>query len=214
MRHSWRGMTLRAPWGPGLFVVIVTVFTFLSVLRNDFVSWDDVDNFLKNPHYRGLGWANIRWMFTTAHLGHYIPVTWLTLGLDYVLRGMNPWGYHLTSILLHAANALLFYLLAYRVLDLGFAPPSPDPTHSLAGTEDPDVGQRRGPGGLVLGAVAAALLFSVHPLRVESVAWITERRDLLAGLFSILAVLAYLRAFRRGALSRLEAGWYWTSVGL
>src|SRR6266404_8331652 len=162
MRHSWRGTTLRAPWGPGLFVAIVTIFTFLSVLRNDFVSWDDIDNFLKNPNYRGLGWTNIRWMFTTAHLGHYIPVTWLTLGLDYVLWGMNPRGYHLTAILLHATNALLFYVLAYRVLAFGFASSTPEPNHWRARQEDPPQHAPRADRALVLGAVTAALLFSVH----------------------------------------------------
>ena len=193
----------------------VTIVTFLSVLRNDFVNWDDVDNFLKNPHYRGLGWANLRWMFTTAHLGHYIPVTWLTLGLDYVLWGMNPWGYHLTAILLHATNALVFYFLAYRVLALSFASSPADASPSDAGPEDPLSGRDCGPDrGLVLGALTAALLFSVHPLRVESVAWITERRDLVAGLFCLLAVLAYLEACRRGTMGRLRVGWYGTSVGL
>lgn len=162
----------------------ITLVTFLSVLQNDFVNWDDIENFLVNPHYRGLGWGNLRWMFTSAHMGHYIPVTWLTLGLDYVLWGMNPWGYHLTAILLHATNALLFYLLAYRVLSLAFGCPPVDPTVSHTGLEEPRAGQHGGPDrALVLGAVAAALLFSIHPLRVESVAWITERRDLLAGLF-------------------------------
>lgn len=205
-----QGPAVRAPWGLGVLVAAVTFITFLSGLRNDFVNWDDVDNFLKNPHYQGLGWANIRWMFTTAHLGHYIPVAWLTLGLDYTLWGMDPRGYHLTAILLHAGNALVFYLLAYRLLALGFATRSFDPS-----ADDPCIAQGRGSDrGLALGAAVAALIFTVHPLRVESVAWITERRDLLAGLFSILATLAYLKAFGRGTRGRLQAGWYWTSVGL
>src|SRR5215831_8071799 len=173
MRHALHdGRTSPVPWWPGVLVATVTLLTFLPALRNDFVNWDDVENFLNNPHYRGLGWTNIRWMLTTAHLGHYIPVTWLTLGLDYVLWGMDPRGYHFTAVLLHALNAGLVYVLAYRLLELGSS----------------------GGRGLALGAATAALLFSLHPLRVESVVWITERRDLLAGLFSTLAVLAYLNA--------------------
>ena len=216
MRHvPPDGRATHAPWWPGALVAVITLITFLPALRNDFVNWDDVENFLNNPHYRGLGWTNIHWMLTTAHLGHYIPVTWLTLGLDYVLWGMNPRGYHLTAILLHAVNALLVYLLAYRLLELGFAARSNRHGSSLAGVERPDArladSAKR---GLALGAATAALLFSVHPLRVESVAWITERRDLLAGLFSMLTVLAYLNAARRGASSALRTSWYWISVGL
>ena len=214
-------------WAGAALVVALTAATFLPMFQNDFVNWDDLDNFLRNPNYRGLGWANLRWMFTTAQLGHYVPVTWLTLGLDYVLWGMNPWGYHLTALVLHAINALLLYLLAYRLLERGFALPghhahSPGegdgahPAPSLDGWESkgewPDA--RSHEGALRLGAMVAALLFSVHPLRVESVAWITERRDLLAGLFSLLTVLAYLRAHRRGRAGYLHRGWYWSAVGL
>jgi tetratricopeptide (TPR) repeat protein len=214
-KSSREGRPVRTPLGPGILVAAMTLVTFLPALRNDFVNWDDVANFLKNPQYRGLSWANIRWMFTTAHLGHYIPVTWLTLGLDYVLWGMNAWGYHLTALLLHTTNALLFYFLAYRMLALVFASASPDPPLTRAAPEDAHQAQNRGADrGLALGAVAAALLFSIHPLRVESVAWITERRDLLAGLFSILTVLAYLEAFSRGTTGRLQTGWRWTSIGL
>ncbi len=71
-----------------------------------------------NPRYRGLAWANLRWMFTTLHMGHYQPLSWATLALDHLLWGMAPWGYHLTSLLLHAANAILFYLVCLRLLRL------------------------------------------------------------------------------------------------
>ena len=71
-----------------------------------YVNWDDPVNFLNNPRYRGLGVSQLKWMFTTFHMGHYIPVTWITFGLDYLLWGMDPAGYHLTSLLLHAATAL------------------------------------------------------------------------------------------------------------
>src|SRR5262245_42363801 len=173
----------RAPRWPGVLVGVVTLVTFLPALRNDFVNWDDVDNFLDNPHYRGLGWTNIHWMLTTAHFGHYIPVTWLTLGLDYVLWGMNPRGYHLTSILLHAVNAVLVYLLAYRLLELAFNVESGQHASPLKLADGYDARGQYWRAELVLGAAVAALLFSIHPLRVESVAWITERRDLLVALF-------------------------------
>jgi protein O-mannosyl-transferase len=179
-------------WLAGAVVALVTAGVFLPAIQNGFVSWDDAENFLRNPHYRGLGWAQLHWMFTTAHTGHYIPVTWITLGADYVLWGLDPRGYHLTAVVLHAANAVLVYALAIRLLAIALAEP---------------------PAALAIPAAAAALFFAVHPLRVESVAWATERRDLVSGLFTLLAVLGYLTAWRRGAAGRLHAGWHAASVG-
>src|SRR5439155_749979 len=87
-------------WLVPVVIALITCAAFLPTLQNQFVNLDDNDNFLDNPHYRGLAWTHLRWMWTT-HLGHYIPLTWMTLGLDYLLWGMNPVGYHLTSLLLH-----------------------------------------------------------------------------------------------------------------
>jgi len=112
-------------------------------------------------------------MFTN-HFGHYMPITWLSLGLDYVVWGMNPFGYHLTNLLLHSINAVLCYFLLNQILRRGLPEESPG---------------RRG-----WMALAGALFFSLHPLRVESVAWVTERRDLVSGLFFLLSLLAYLRS--------------------
>src|SRR2546425_2487405 len=106
----------RREWALALIPAALTLCVFLPLLGNGFVNWDDQANFLDNPHYRGFGRSNLRWMFTTAHLGHYIPVTWLTLALDYTVWGLNPAGYHLTSALLHAVNALLVYRLASALL--------------------------------------------------------------------------------------------------
>src|SRR5437867_786162 len=179
-------------WLVTVLIALVTVAAFLPALQNQFVSWDDDENFLDNPHYRGLGWSPLRWMWTT-HQSHYIPLTWMTLGLDYLLWGMNPFGYHLTSLLLHAANAVVFFFVVHRILTL--AQPSPSERgHALA-----------------VAAGFAALVFAIHPLRVESVAWVTERRDVLSGLFYLSAILMYLRACERGARGR---GWYWAAVGL
>jgi tetratricopeptide (TPR) repeat protein len=186
--------------------VAATFLAFLPVLDAGFLSWDDETNLVDNPHYRGLGWTQLRWMFTSTLLEHYVPVTWISFGLNYVLGGMNPRGYHLANLLLHAANAGVFYFVARRLLVAAFdrgvtTPPGPD-----HGRARPDV-------ELSVGAAFAALVFGVHPLRVESVAWVTERRDVLCGLFSLLTVAAYLAALRRGASPRLHSGWYGTAVG-
>ena len=91
-----------------LAIVLVVVAVFAVGLRNEFVQWDDYNNLVDNSHFRGLGWAQVRWMFTTTLMGHYIPLTWLTFGLDYVIWGMQPAGYHFTNLVLHAANATQF----------------------------------------------------------------------------------------------------------
>jgi protein O-mannosyl-transferase len=174
-------------------VGLATLLVFLPALGNQFVNWDDEANLVSNPKYRGLGWVELRWMFGNTLGGHYIPMTWLSFGLDYIMWGMRPAGYHATSVVLHTANAILFYFVARRLLRSAV---------------------QAGEGELTLGAAAAALLFSLHPLRVESVAWATERRDVLMGFFALLCVVSYLRAIDRGSEGAPHRGWYWTSVGL
>ncbi|HSF59198.1 MAG TPA: hypothetical protein VLD83_14095, partial [Candidatus Binatia bacterium] len=132
---------------------------------------------MNNPHYRGWGWSQLRWMFTTFHLGPYQPLSWFTLGSDYLIWGMNPFGYHLTNLVLHTANAVLFYYVSRRLLSIIWSIPD-------------EAGQAQ----LGWSAALAALLFAIHPLRVESVVWVTERRDVLSGLFYLGTIYAYLRA--------------------
>src|SRR3989475_773042 len=180
-------------WLAPSLVTLVTLAAFLPTLHNQFVNWDDDVNFLDNPHYRGLGWSQLRWMWTTFHMAHYIPLTWMTLGMDYLIWGMNPVGYHLTSLLLHVTSAVVFFFLARRFLTLAL------PLASGRGH------------ALTVSAGVAALVFAIHPLRVESVAWATERRDVLSGLFYLLTLLMYMRACERGARGRRS---YWLSVAL
>src|SRR5688572_13667771 len=85
-----------------MVVAAITLIVFLPALQHEFLVLDDEEVLLKNPHYRGLGWTQLRWMFTTFHAGHYQPLTWMTFGLDYLLWGMEPSGYHLSNLLLHA----------------------------------------------------------------------------------------------------------------
>ena len=187
-------MTSRRPrdaWVIPLAIAAATVLAFLPVLGNGFVSWDDDKNFLQNPHYRGLGPEQLRWMWSTFHMGHYVPLSWMTLGLDYALWGMNPLGYHLTSLLLHAANAVLVYAIARRLFQRS----------GWTRLERRDDLVR-------LGSATAALLFAIHPLRVESVAWATERRDVLSAFFALSSILAYLGAIE-GARFRAR---YWGAV--
>lgn len=156
-------------WAPWLIFAWVFI-VFLPVIGAGFVNLDDGGNFLNNPHFRGLDWARLRWMLTPAHQEHFQPLSWLTLALDYTLWGMNPAGFHLTNLLIHGANAVLFYFISLRLIKAAGAKVEP-----------------------IVAAALAALLFGLHPLRVESVAWVTERRDVLSGFFYLLTVLGYLR---------------------
>src|SRR5947208_8477294 len=130
-----------------LAIVLAVVAVFAVGLRNEFVQWDDQVNLVENPHFRGLAPRHLAWMLTTTLMGHYIPVTWLSFGLDYVLWRMEPAGYHLTNLLLHAANAVLVYWVTKRLL--AAARPGASPT------------------ALRAGAAVAGRGFAVHPLRTE-----------------------------------------------
>jgi Flp pilus assembly protein TadD len=149
--------------------------TYLPILNNGFV-WDDTHNFIENFNYRGLSPSHLYWMFTTFHDANYHPLCWLTLGFDFILWDMNPAGYHLTNLMLHVLNAVLFYFLILAFLRrTGLADPS---VHNI---------------GVRLSAVIGTLFFAIHPLRTESVAWVSTRGDVLCGFFYMITILAYLR---------------------
>jgi Tfp pilus assembly protein PilF len=165
--------------------VAAVVAAFFPALANEFVNWDDDLNLTGNPYWRGLGPAQLRWMFTVLHGGHYQPLSWVSYALDYKVWGLDPVGYHLTNLVLHAANAVIFWLVTMELLRIA-APPATDES----------------PGAVPLAAAGGALFFALHPLRVESVAWASERRDVLSGLFFLLTVLFYVRAATGDAARR------------
>src|SRR5262249_9062048 len=127
----------------GLVAVVVAVFA--PVLWNDFVLWDDDLNITGNAHYRGFTLPHLQWMFTTLHGGHYQPLTWLSFAVDHALWGLNPTGYHLTNVALHAINTVLVFLLVRSLLVCASRP-----------VAVPD---------LNVAAAAGALFFAIHPLR-------------------------------------------------
>ena len=164
-------------WILAAVIALLSFVVFLPGLSNEFVNWDDYETLVNNPQYRGFGWSQLGWMFTTFHMGHYQPLSWLTFAFDYWLWGMNPLGYHLTNLVLHSVNAVVFFFLGRRLL-----------SYAVRLTND------RNELYINLSAGLAALFFSVHPLRVESVVWVTERRDVLSGLFFLLTLYGYVRA--------------------
>ena len=146
-----------------ILIAVVTAVSFLSSLDNGFVNWDDNEYVTENYAIRSFSWNTLKTIFTSFYLGTYCPLVILSYTLEYALFGLAPFGYHLTNLLLHIGNTLLVFAL---VLRLSTHPPS---------------------------ALVAALLFGVHPLHVESVAWVTERKDVLSTLFFLGALLCYLR---------------------
>jgi tetratricopeptide (TPR) repeat protein len=173
-----------------LVLVLLVVVAFAPCVRNDFVVWDDPQNFLDNPYYRGLGWAQLRWDWTSFQLGVYQPLAWMLLGCQYVFFQLKPWGYHLSSLILYAINTVVLFMLTVAVLRR--CRPLQERQREQATT-------------LTLAAGLSVALFAIHPLRTEVVAWASCQPYLPCALFSMLAILAYLHAFPDGR----EPRWSW-----
>jgi tetratricopeptide (TPR) repeat protein len=145
-----------------LFVLVVWVF--LPTLRGNFLFFDENVYVVMNPHVNsGLNWENIAWAFSSLEYSNWHPLTWLSHMVDVQVYGLNPWGHHLTNVLLHAVNTVLVFLVFRRMT------------------------------GAARRSLVVALLFGLHPLRVESVAWISERKDVLSTMFWLLAMWTYAK---------------------
>ena len=168
----------------------LTLGVFWPVMQNGLVDLGDPQVLYQDPGYRGLRWQNIRWMFTTYHTDRYQPLTWLSYAIDGAIWAAdgrahggeedrdNPGqiDYHFTSLFLHSMNAALVCALVVRLLTVG--------RH----------GWRDWGWGIWVAGVAGGLLFALHPLRVEAVAWASQRSEVLSAFFCLTGVLAYLEA--------------------
>ncbi len=163
-----------------LFVSLITFAIYLSALRNDFVNWDDDIYVYANYHIRSLNWKFIMWAFSSFHAGNWHPLTWISHALDYAVWGLNPMGHHLTNIILHAINTFIVVLLCIKLLEMWKERWMPDEASTF-------LNERR----TMIAAGVTGFLFGLHPLHVESVAWVSERKDLLCGLFFLLSIMAY-----------------------
>jgi len=163
----------RFPRLVGVSVAAIAFLTYLTALGNGFVTWDDPEYVAANPMVAaGLTVAGLRYAWTTFDMGNWIPVTWMSYQLDATLFGNGPFGFHFTNVALHATNAWLLYTVL------------------------------RAATGAVGRSGLVALWFAVHPLHVESVAWIAERKDVLSGCGLLLTLLAYQRYVARPSPSR------------
>ena len=149
----------------GFALAAITLLVYMPMLWHGFVNYDDPDYILGNEHVKGgLTWANMVWAFTSNDAANWHPLTWLSHMLDCQLFGVNPAGHHLVNLLFHTANTLLLFLLLTQLT-----------------------------GALWRSALVAAL-FAWHPLHVESVAWASERKDVLSAFFWMLTILCYAKA--------------------
>lgn len=187
-----------------LVVAIATLIAFLGALGNDFVAWDDDQLLLSHDRFHTIDGDSLRWMFTTTLAGHYQPLTWLSFAIEtQFLWGVNAAGFHFTNLLLHLTTVLGFFAVAWRLLSsVSESCTSPHPTPHASSP--------------LLGATIAALLFAVHPLRVESVVWATERRDVLSAAFLVWSAWNYLRSQtelkERGRRLAMSLGLYLLSL--
>lgn len=146
------------------FLALITLAVYGQTLTHDFVNFDDDRYVTDNPHVQhGFTGASIAWAFTTGRESNWHPVTWLSHILDCQIYGLKPWGHHLTALLLHLASTLLLFFLLRRMT------------------------------GRIWPSAFVAAMFAVHPLHVESVAWVAERKDTLSTLLWMLTVWAYVR---------------------
>ncbi len=150
--------------GVCIFLAVIVWVVFGQTLGHEFVNYDDDEYVYENPEVvRGLTFQGIIWAFTHVHCSNWHPLTWISHMLDCQIYGLSPGGHHLTNVLLHTATAILLFLVLRRMT------------------------------GYLWRSAFVAAVFAIHPLRVESVAWVAERKDVLSGLFFMLTLWAYTR---------------------
>jgi protein O-mannosyl-transferase len=168
-----------------LLLAFITIVVFLPVAHDEFINYDDLDYVTDNPHVEnGLNWTDLKWAVTTGHASNWHPLTWISLQTDATLFGLNAGAFHIVNVLFHAANVTLLFVLLLRLTD------------------------RIWPSALV------AALFAWHPLHIESVAWVSERKDVLSTFFALLALLSYVKFARESCRRSFWVALVFFALGL
>ncbi len=190
---------LKQTIGIGIIILLLTCLVYTPALKNDFV-WDDVTYITENTMIRSLSIYSLYEMLSSFHASNWHPLTWLSLAIDHAFWGLDPFGYHLTNIILHGVNTLLVFFLVIRLLasvnktKVTLSPPKMPISTSTQ---------------TLLVASVTAMLFGFHPLHVESVAWVSERKDLLCAVFVLLSILSYL-SYASSVVKRHR--WIWFTL--
>ena len=177
-------------WLMAASLVLVTIGLYWPATQCDFVNYDDPDFVTANLHVQGgLNWEGVKWAFcNTEQAAYWAPLMWLSHMLVCQFFGLNAWGHHLINVLLHATNTALVFVVLRRMTRATWR------------------------------SLMVAALFGLHPLRVESVAWVTERKDVLSTLFFLLTLWAYVHYAEVQSLKskvqspKSEAGGPWSVV--
>jgi tetratricopeptide (TPR) repeat protein len=169
-------------YGLAGFIAFITSVVYILALRNDFVAWDDDIYVVDNMRIRSLDVPFFKWAFTGFHAGNWHPLTWISHALDYAIWGLNPLGHHLTNIILHAINSLMVVFLVIMLLEAYRE-------RAMQSKQSSFLHDR----SMLVASVVTGVLFGLHPLHVESVAWVAERKDLLCALFFLLSITMYIR---------------------
>ena len=168
-----------------IFLIAATLAVYWQITNHEFINYDDGLYVTENLHVKaGLTFESIEWAFTTFHAGNWHPLTWLSHMLDYELYGLNPMGHHWTSLQIHLTNTLLLFFILQYMT------------------------------GAIWKSAFVAALFALHPLHVESVAWVSERKDVLSAFFGMLTISAYIMYVKKRDLLRYSLVFILLSLGL
>jgi tetratricopeptide (TPR) repeat protein len=163
---------------------VLTIAVYAAVAHFEFVTWDDGNYIQIDPVRGGLTWRGVTWAFTTGETANWHPLTWLSHMLDVEIYGNQAGGHHVTNLIFHVANVLLLFGVFVRMT------------------------------GAIGRSAFVAALFAVHPLHVESVAWVAERKDVLSTFFALLTIWAYIAYVRGPRTSRFLLICFWYALGL
>jgi len=163
---------------------LLTVIIYLPGLYGSFLNWDDNEYVVENFLLRDMNWANIKAIFTDYFHGHYHPLTLISLMIDFRIGGLDPRTYHLTNLIIHLLNTVLVFLLIRKLTKKDLI------------------------------AVIAATLFAIHPMNVESVTWITERKNLLMGFFFLVSLLQYLKYIDSFKSRHFYLSFFWFMIAV
>jgi hypothetical protein len=170
--------------GPLLFLSLLIVALYWRVYGYDFVSLDDSFIYDNLQIKNGLSIDNIFWAFSNTTTTFWLPVTWISFFLDYEIYGMNPGGYHITNVIIHICNTLILFVILYQITQKKWQ------------------------------SFFVAALFSCHPIHVESIAWISERKDVLSTFFLMLFLFSYVQYTKKENIVRYLIAMFFFLLGL
>lgn len=179
-------------------IILLTALVYFRCLGNDFINWDDPNYVYESDVINSLSPANIWRLFSEYHISNYHPLAMLSLAIDYVFTGLEPFGYHLSNYLLHLLNIVLVFVFTRQLVGDYWTNTQ---TTSQNQADLPNTFAQR---SSIVGLIVAAL-FALHPLHVESVAWISERKDMLYTLFMLPAFVTYMNYRKTGSMFQYAA---------